>query len=58
MALLPDGLLEMMQCPSCGGGLEEREAESLLRCTLCGLRYPVRDEIPVMLEEETLPPEL
>ncbi len=57
MALLPDGLLELMRCPACHGELAEREEESLLVCASCGVRYPVRDRIPIMLAEEALPPE-
>lgn len=55
--LLPEGLLEIMQCPSCGGELVERLQPPSLVCTQCGLRYPVDDGIPVMLVEEALPAE-
>jgi len=49
--LLPDGLLEIMQCPNCESKLEEDVAASQLHCTGCGRRYPVKDGIPNMLEE-------
>jgi uncharacterized protein len=42
--------LNILACPKCKGRLEE-ERESLL-CPACGLRYPVRDGIPVLLVEE------
>ena len=54
--LLPDGLLEIMQCPLCAGTLEEDVAASQLVCTQCGVRYPVEDGIPIMLEEEARQP--
>ncbi len=52
--LLPPGLLEIMQCPSCAGTLTEVEEPPSLLCTACGLRYPVEDGIPVMLIEEAV----
>lgn len=45
-------LLDILICPSCRGEIEYREAEQVIVCTQCGLRYPVRDDIPVMLIEE------
>lgn len=50
--LLPEGLLDIMQCPSCTGTLSEIEDPASLLCGGCGLRYPVEDGIPVMLIEE------
>jgi uncharacterized protein YbaR (Trm112 family) len=47
-------LLEIQACPSCRGDVElrqEADAEWIV-CLQCGLRYPVRDGIPVMLVEE------
>ena len=45
-------LLDILICPNCHGEVEYREAEQLIVCKKCGLRYPVRDDIPVMLIEE------
>ena len=47
-------LLEILVCPSCRGDVElrqEGDTETIV-CLRCGLRYPVRDGIPVMLVEE------
>ncbi len=55
--LLPDGLLEIMQCPEDAGTLREDRAASQLVCESCGVRYPVRDGIPVMLSEEAIRPD-
>ncbi|MFQ5518242.1 MAG: Trm112 family protein [Acidimicrobiia bacterium] len=52
--MVPDELLQIMQCIRCEGGLTEVDDE--LVCDGCGYRYPVRDGIPVMLEEEARPP--
>ena len=51
MSLAPQ-LLAVLVCPKCKGELEYREAESSLVCRRCALRYPVRDDIPIMLPEE------
>ncbi len=49
-------LLEILACPSCKEPLRE-EGESLLCANrLCGLRYPVRDGIPILLVEEARKP--
>ena len=45
-------LLEIMACPACKGPLQYRRAEQVLLCRLDRLAYPVRDGVPVMLEEE------
>ena len=45
-------LLEILVCPVCKGPLENRKASSELVCKACKLAYPVKDDIPVMLEDE------
>ena len=45
-------LLDILVCPVCKGPLEWRKAEKELVCKPDRLAYPVRDDIPVMLEEE------
>jgi uncharacterized protein YbaR (Trm112 family) len=52
---LSQRLLDVLVCPRCKGELEYREAESVLICAACSLRYPVRDDIPIMLADEALP---
>jgi uncharacterized protein len=48
-------LLAILVCPKCRGELEYREKESSLVCSACKLRYPVRDDIPIMLVDEASP---
>ncbi len=55
--LVPADLLEIMQCPSCGGTLQQVAEPPALECTSCRLRYPVEDGIPVMLIEEATRPD-
>ena len=45
-------LLEILVCPVCKGPLAYRKAEQELVCKADRLAYPIRDGIPVMLEEE------
>ena len=45
-------LLEILVCPVCKGPLENRKAAAELVCKPCRLAYPVKDDIPVMLEDE------
>ena len=48
--MIPTELMDILVCPACHGDLLEEDTE--LVCKNCGLRYPIRDGIPVMLEEE------
>ncbi|MGH8278259.1 MAG: Trm112 family protein [Gammaproteobacteria bacterium] len=45
-------LLEILVCPICKGPLVYRKTEQELVCKPDRLAYPIRDGIPVMLEEE------
>ena len=49
-------LLEILVCPNDRGDVEYHEAEQVIVCTVCGYRYPVRDDIPVMLIDEAEKP--
>jgi len=56
MSLDPQ-LLEILVCPNDRGDLDYREDESVLVCTTCRYRYPIRDDIPVMLIDEAEKPD-
>jgi uncharacterized protein YbaR (Trm112 family) len=47
-------LLEILACPRCHAPLREDPTSSELVCTSaeCGLAYPIRDGIPVLLIDE------
>ncbi|MCG7898069.1 MAG: Trm112 family protein [Candidatus Thiodiazotropha lotti] len=45
-------LLDILVCPVCKGKLLYRKKEQELICRVDRLAYPIRDDIPVMLEEE------
>ena len=54
----PD-LFALMQCPACGGDLDERTGPHRVVCRDCGLAYPVDDGVPQMIvdaaTQETAP---
>ena len=50
-------LLEILACPNCRGDVEYLQDEEVIVCRgECGYRYPVRDDIPVMLIDEATKP--
>jgi uncharacterized protein YbaR (Trm112 family) len=52
-----EGLLEILICPNCRGDVEYLESEQVIVCRgECKYRYPVRDDIPVMLIDEAEKP--
>ena len=45
-------LLEILVCPVSKGPLHYRKDQAELWCRASRLAYPIRDDIPVMLEDE------
>lgn len=45
-------LLDILACPICKGELSYDKKNSELICTKDKLAFPIRDDIPVMLESE------
>ena len=45
-------LLEIMVCPISKGPLDYRKSQAELVCKPCRLAYPIKDDVPVMLEDE------
>jgi uncharacterized protein YbaR (Trm112 family) len=45
-------LLDILACPVCKGPLIYNKEQQELICKADRLAYPIRDDIPVMLEEE------
>ncbi len=48
-------LLDILVCPVCKANLDYRKSAAELVCQPCKLAYPIRDDIPVMLEDEARP---
>ena len=55
MSLDPD-LVQILVCPNDRGEIDYLEDEQVIVCRTCGYRYPVRDDIPVMLIDEAEKP--
>ncbi|NBE52492.1 Trm112 family protein [Streptomyces boluensis] len=53
---LEAGLLEILACPACHAPLKEADTELLCTGEGCGLAYPVKDGIPVLLVDEARRP--
>ena len=58
MSTIDPRLLEILVCPLCKGPLVYRKEAAELVCKPDRLAFPVKDGIPVMLEEDArkLPP--
>jgi uncharacterized protein YbaR (Trm112 family) len=52
---LDPALLDLIVCPNCRADLDVTGEE--LVCRGCGLAYPVRDDIPVLLVDEARRPD-
>ncbi len=48
-------LLDILACPLCKE--EVKLEDDKIVCTKCGRRYPIKDDIPIMLIEEAEVPE-
>ncbi|HIE64869.1 MAG: Trm112 family protein [Nitrospira sp.] len=47
-------LLDILACPKCKGEIHLNEKEDGILCVSCGLMYPIRNDIPVMLIDEAV----
>lgn len=47
-------LIELLVCPVCKGPLQRPAQSQLLVCSADRLGFPIRDGIPVMLENEAV----
>ncbi len=45
-------LLDIVACPICKGKLKYGKEEKILVCSYDRVSYPVKDDIPVLLESE------
>ena len=50
--MVSHNLLNILVCPVCKGRLVSDEGIGMLRCSPCGLAFPVKEGIPVMLLDE------
>jgi hypothetical protein len=55
--MIDQRLLEILVCPACRAKLRLEGERLVCQNPSCGLRYPIRDDIPVMLIHEAEKPE-
>ena len=49
-------LLDILVCPACKTKVRLEEDRLVCQNPACGLRYPIRDDIPIMLIQEAEKP--
>ncbi len=47
-----EDLLNLLACPKCKQPVKHEADPAAIVCEACRLRYPIRDDIPVMLIDE------
>jgi len=50
-------LLEILACPACKSNVRSENEAIVCENSKCGLSYPVRDGIPIMLVDEATKPQ-
>lgn len=50
--MLDKKLLSILACPICKGSLDFDREHNELKCHADALAFPIRDDIPIMLESE------
>ena len=48
-------LMDILVCPKCKGDIELTKEQDGLACKPCALKYPIKEDIPIMLIDEALP---
>jgi uncharacterized protein YbaR (Trm112 family) len=48
-------LLAILACPKCKGDIQLTPDHDGLVCRACRVKYPIKDDIPVMLIDEAVP---
>ncbi|MGQ0793410.1 MAG: Trm112 family protein [Deltaproteobacteria bacterium] len=50
---LDEKLLKIIVCPKCKGKIRLGADGSWLICDSCGIKFPVKDGIPILMAEES-----
>jgi len=50
--MLPEHLQSILACPICKGELSLFDEGRYMLCRPCGVKFPIRDGIPVLLTDE------
>ncbi|MDA8427930.1 MAG: Trm112 family protein [Geobacteraceae bacterium] len=54
--MISKDLLDILACPVCNGTLETAHSTQSLRCLSCGMEFPIRDGIPILLVSDESEP--
>ena len=54
--MVDEELLKILACPACKSPVKLQGERLICQNSQCGLRYPIRDGIPVMLIDEAEKP--
>jgi uncharacterized protein YbaR (Trm112 family) len=49
-------LLDILCCPKCKGDIRLNRSGDGLICDSCNMMYVIKDDIPIMLIDEAVPP--
>ncbi|MFH1873581.1 MAG: FHA domain-containing protein [Pseudomonadota bacterium] len=52
--MLDKQLLEILVCPQCKGELSQADAGKALLCDVCKFKYPIREDIPIMIAAQAI----
>ncbi len=50
---IPKDLFDILACPLCRADLEYTKDKKNLVCSNCGTKYPIEDDIPILLAPRT-----
>ncbi|MBF0330627.1 MAG: Trm112 family protein [Candidatus Omnitrophica bacterium] len=50
--MIDKALLDILACPACQADIKEEDGKIVCTGVNCGLKYPIREGIPVMLVDE------
>ncbi len=54
--MLNKELLNILCCPQCKGDVKLKDEKIVCQNPACGLRYPIKDDIPIMLIDQAEKP--
>lgn len=52
---ISEKLREILRCPKCKGDLVLSDKNDGLICHACSLKYPIKDDLVIMLIDEAVP---
>ena len=50
--MVDHNIFDILACPSCKGKVIYKKQEQEIICRPCGLAFPIKDGIPIMLAEQ------